>query len=205
MYMAWTANDPDEEQGKRTLVTFRLDRQTYALSIEPVEQIVEMVTVTPIPQVNALVQGVINVRGKAVPVVNLRRYFGLPEVDRRLDLHIILAKSGAWRVGLVVDQVLNVISLPAGQIICPSEIMPDGLGSVPFLQGLVQSEAGTVLVLDPDRLFLPDQVRSLTLPATLQEVWAAARPEALATAGSPPANTPSSRASEDTPVQEAAA
>ncbi len=203
--MAWTANDPDEGQGQRTLVTFRLNRQTYALPIEPVEQIVEMVTITPVPQVNAIVQGVINVRGKAVPVVNLRHYFGLPEVDRRLDLHIILAKSGAWRVGLVVDQVLNVVSLPAGQIVCPSEIMPDGLGSVPFLQGLVQSDAGAVLVLDPDRLVLPDQVRSLALPAAMKEMWAAARPASLVEGGSPPTGTPTNGMLEDAPAQEAAA
>ena len=169
------------QTANRNLVTFRLDWQTYALPIESVEQVIEMVTVTPIPQVNHLVQGVINVRGKAVPVVNLRRYFGLPEADPHLDPHIILAQTGMWRVGLVVDQVLNVISLPANEVVRPSEVLPEGLGSAPFLRGLVQSQDGMVLVLDPDHLFLPDQVRDLALPAAIKEALTA-RPGAPAEA-----------------------
>ncbi len=154
----------------RNLVTFRLGRQTYALPIEPIEQIVEMVTVTPIPQINPLVQGVINVRGRAMPIVNLRRYFSLPEADPSLDAHIILAQFGAWHVGLVVDQVLNVISLPADRIVRPSQVLPEELGSARFLRGLVQSQDGVVLVLDPDHLFRPDQTRDLALPVVAQEV-----------------------------------
>src|SRR5512137_2172701 len=119
--MRWEKDMVDADAGthiaNRNLVTFRLGQQLYALPIEPIEQIVEMVTVTPIPQVNPLVQGVINVRGKAVPVVNLRRYFGLPEADSSLDAHIILAQIGAWRVGLVVDHVLNVVNLPSDEVV----------------------------------------------------------------------------------------
>jgi purine-binding chemotaxis protein CheW len=189
MNMAWTANDPDEEQGQRTLVTFQLHCQTYALPIEPVEQIVETVTVTPIPQANRLVQGVINVRGKAVPAVNLRRYFGLPEADTSLDAHIILARAGAWRVGLVVDQVLDVVSLPANEVVHPSEVLPEGLGSALFLRGLVQSQGGMVLVLDPDQLFLADQVHGLALPAAIEEALAA-RPETSAEAAPPGGDPP---------------
>ena len=64
---------------EKSLVTFRLDSQTYALPIEPLVQIIEMVTITPIPQINSSVEGMINLRGTAVPVVNLGRHFGLPD------------------------------------------------------------------------------------------------------------------------------
>ncbi len=162
--------DAGTQTTNRNLITFRLGQQTYALPIEPIEQIVEMVTVTPLPQANPLVRGVINVRGKAMPLINLRRYFGLPEADPSLDAHIILAQIGAWRIGLVVDQVLNVVSLPVNRIVRPSEIMPEGLSGVSFLCGLVQSQDGLVLVLDPDLLFRPDQLRDLAaLPVAAQK------------------------------------
>lgn len=132
---------------QQTLVTFQLGRQTYALPIEPIVQIIEMVTITPVPQVNPAVEGVINVRGKAVPVINLCRYLRLPQSPLRLHTPIILVQTADRLVGLVVDQVLDVISLPASRLTRPADILPESLGNVPILQDLVNTDAGMVLLL----------------------------------------------------------
>jgi len=135
------------------LVTFRLDRQTYALPIEPIVQIIEMVAITPIPQVNPAVEGVINVRGTAVPVVNLRCHLGLPEAKLQLHTPIILVQTGERMVGLIVDQVADVLNISADQITRPKDMLPDGLSDAPLLQGLMHTSQGAVLLLDLERLW----------------------------------------------------
>jgi purine-binding chemotaxis protein CheW len=140
--------------GVCNLIAFRLDRQTYALPIESIIKIVEMVTITPIPQVNHSVEGVINFHGAAVPIVNLRRHLGLPATGRQLHTPIVLVQTGERMVGLIVDEVTNVLNVPAEQIVHPAEILPEGLGDSPLLQGLAHTPAGMVLMLDLDHLFL---------------------------------------------------
>jgi purine-binding chemotaxis protein CheW len=145
----------------RDWVTFRLGRQIYALPIEPVVRIIEMVAITPLPQVNGVVEGVINLRGKSVPVINLRRLFGLPLEPFRLRTPIILVQIGAQTFGLVVDEVIDVLSLTPGQIATMKEIMPEGVGETLVLYGLVHVQNDTVLLLDLDHMLSPGQMRAL--------------------------------------------
>jgi purine-binding chemotaxis protein CheW len=170
----------------RNLVTFRLDRQTYALPIEPIVQIIEMVTITPIPQVNHSVEGVINVRGAAVPVINLRRHLGLPEAKLQLHTPIILVQTGERMVGLIVDQVSDVLNVNAGQITCPSDLLPDGLSDAPLLRGLIQSPAGAVLLLDLEHLWAsnPAQLaQTLEALSAVEASWEHDQPEPVEAAG----------------------
>jgi purine-binding chemotaxis protein CheW len=161
MNVELTSMDLGNPAEQRTLVAFRLDQQTYALHIEPIMQIIEMVTIMPIPQISNAVEGIINVRGAPVPVVNLRRYLGLPEATLQLHTPIILAQVGELMVGLIVDEVLDVLSLPGGQIARPAEILPEGLGEAPILQGLAHTPDGMLLLLDLEHLFLPHQAQVL--------------------------------------------
>ena len=149
--------NPDQQ----ILVTFQLDRQTYALPIAHIAQIVEMVTITPVPQAGPAVEGVIHVRGAAVPVVNLRRHFGLPESPLQLHTPIILVETGRWTVGLIVDEVLDVLQLPVAQIARPADVLPADLEATPILQGLARTPGGTLLLLDLEHLFRPDQAQAL--------------------------------------------
>jgi purine-binding chemotaxis protein CheW len=135
------------------LVTFRLERQVYALPIEPIQQIIEMVTITPVPQVNHSVEGVINFRGRAVPVVNLRRHLGLPRLALKLHTPIILILFGEYLIGLIVDEVQNVITCATGDIVAPQDILPEGLGETPLLKGLLRAHEKVVLLLDVAHLF----------------------------------------------------
>jgi purine-binding chemotaxis protein CheW len=143
------------------LVTFRLDRQVYALPIEPIQQIIEMVTITPVPQVNHSVEGVINFRGKAIPVVNLRRHLGMPKIALKLHTPIILVTFGEHLVGIIVDEVMDVLNCAASDVVHPREILPEGLGETPLLKGLLRSNETVVLLLDVDHLFQAGQAQSL--------------------------------------------
>ena len=185
MNVELTLTDLGNPADQRNLVVFRLDQQTYALPIEPIVQIIEMVTITPIPQVSDTVEGVINVRGVPILVVNLRRHLGLPEAALQLHTPIVLAQVGESMVGLIVDEVLDVLSLPGGQITRPADILLEGLGEAPIFQGLAHTPDGMMLLLlDLEHLFLPHQVQVLaqaveTLPEVVVE----------GASGEPPAET----------------
>jgi purine-binding chemotaxis protein CheW len=142
-------------------VTFRLGQQIYAVPIDPVVQIVEMVAVTSIPQVDHAIEGVINYHGVTVPVVDLRRHLGLPCDPPGLDVHIMIVTLGERMVGLIVDQVIQVLDLLEAQIAGVEDILPEGLGDVPILDGVIHTPEGTVILLDVDRLFLPRQAQAL--------------------------------------------
>jgi len=151
----------EKRQAFRSLVTFRLGQQAYALPIESIVQIVEIVTIVPIPRINHSVEGVINYHGKAIPAVNLRRHLGLPVVPFGLDTHIMVAESAGRTIGLLVDQVLSVSELPDAEISNPGDILPDGLGEVPFLSGVTHVTGEMVFVLDLEHLFVGQPAEQL--------------------------------------------
>jgi purine-binding chemotaxis protein CheW len=144
-----------------TLVTFGLGSQTYALPIAPVRQIIEMVTITPLPQINHTVAGVINFHGTLVPVINLRRHLSMDDAPLQLHTPIILVNISERLVGLIVDQVLDVLERTADQIIDPNNLLPEGMGDIPLLQGLIHYQDGSILILNLEQLFKSSQTRSL--------------------------------------------
>ncbi len=141
------------QEGWVSLVTFRLEQQVYALQIEPIRQIIEMITVTAVPQVKKEIEGVINFHGLPVPVINLRRQLSLPPAALQLHTPIILVTLSNRLVGLIVDEVLEVLNLPQSQVIRPDMMLPDGMGEASALHGLIQMEGKTVICLELDRLF----------------------------------------------------
>ncbi|MBN1811167.1 MAG: purine-binding chemotaxis protein CheW [Anaerolineae bacterium] len=152
---------------RQNVVAFRLDKQTYALPIEPIAQIIEMVAVTPIPQLDAVVEGVINVHGEAVAVVKLRRHFGLSDAPLQLNTPILLMRISGQTIGLIVDEVTDVFNLPTDQIVQLGEILPEELGNAPIFRGLTYVADDAVLMLDPDQLFRPDQLEILARAADM--------------------------------------
>ncbi len=152
---------PSAEAEMTTLVTFRLERQMYALPIEPIVRIIEMVAITPLLQVHAAVEGVINVHGQAVPVINLRRLFGLPAAAIQLRTPIILVQPAERMYGLIVDEVVDIIQLPAAHISRVADILPEGVGEAPVLRGLAHGQNQTMLVVDLDHLLSATHLKAL--------------------------------------------
>ncbi len=166
------------------LVTFRLDRQLYALPIEPIRQIIEMVTITPVPQVRSSVEGVINFRGSAVPVVNLRQHLGMSKAPLKLHTPIILVNTCNRLVGLIVDEVLDVLDRLSSEIINPRDVLPEELGDTPLLRGLFRSAEKMIMLLDIEHLFSLQQANTLAHSfAASEHDWAGVG-MVLATSGS---------------------
>jgi purine-binding chemotaxis protein CheW len=129
------------------LLAFDLETQRYALRLSAVQQVARMVAVNPLPKAPDIVFGVINVHGKIVPVLNVRRRFGLPG-KREIDLNdqLIIANTLRRSVALVVDSVIGVLDLPAAQMIETNAIVP----GVKHVQGITNLNGDILFVHDLD-------------------------------------------------------
>ncbi|MBN1875932.1 MAG: purine-binding chemotaxis protein CheW [Anaerolineae bacterium] len=159
-------NRPDvysstEMTGENVLV-FRLGQQLYALPVVLVVQIVDMVTITPIPQVDPAIVGVINVHGILLPVMDMRRQLGLAETPLRLHTHMVLVnmakQTGAQvrQLGLIVDEVIEVLAIVPEQKMQLADVLPARFherGNVSVaVTGVARTSLGTVLLLDMEQL-----------------------------------------------------
>jgi purine-binding chemotaxis protein CheW len=151
-----------DKKVKRNLVSFRLGRQTCALPIEPIVQIIPMVTITPVPKTDPSILGVIKVHGKLVPVVSLHRAFSLPDVSFHLYTPILLIEHNAHTIGLIVDDVLDVLTLPGEEIRHPIDLIPEEFAVDSIINGLINTPKGMVILLDVEHLFLPTQDLAMT-------------------------------------------
>jgi purine-binding chemotaxis protein CheW len=91
------------------LVVFELDNQHYGIDIEQVEGIIKMQPITGIPHAPVCLEGVINLRGTVVPIINLRKRFNLPTSEIVDDSRIVVVYMGLEKVGLIVDGVSQVV------------------------------------------------------------------------------------------------
>jgi purine-binding chemotaxis protein CheW len=139
------------------LVVFRLDRQRYALSLTAVGRIVRAVEVTALPSAPEIVLGVIDVEGRILPVLNIRRRAGLPEREIRPTDQFLLAQTTQRTVVLAVDEAEGVIERPMMTITRPASIVP-GLEQI---QGVITLEDGLALIYDLDRFLSLDEARAL--------------------------------------------
>jgi purine-binding chemotaxis protein CheW len=154
-------------------VAFRLHQQIYALPIEAIVQVISMVTITPIPRSHPVIMGIINLRGAAVPVISLHRFLGLPEPRLQVHTPLILIRFGAQVIGVIADEVLDVIQFGLEQIIHPQEILPEGLKDIPNLHGIVYFQQRVVLLIELEQLFISERGRGLAEAVQLAPLIAA--------------------------------
>ncbi len=136
-----------------SVIAFRLEKQTFALPLQVIVQILPMMEITPIPHLSHIVKGSINVRGEAILVISLRLHFNLPEKAPQLYTPLLLLNIHNRPLALIVDEVLDVMNLPLENLDALENILPEGIENTPLLQGLGYFNDETILVLNPDQLF----------------------------------------------------
>jgi purine-binding chemotaxis protein CheW len=137
------------------IVTFRLGDELFAADIFAVERVLRYTTPTPVPNVPAWIEGVIDYQGRVVPVINLRRRFELPDAPVPSDGRIlVLTVEDEW-VAATVDGVLDVSALDPSRIAPPPSLFR-GLAAS-YLRGVVRRNDRLVVFLDVPRLFSADE------------------------------------------------
>nr|WP_320114026.1 chemotaxis protein CheW [uncultured Desulfuromonas sp.] len=130
------------------IIIFTLDELDCAIALEAVEQVVRMVEITPLPEAPALVQGIINVQGAVVPVVDLRQRFGMDQRPITLTDQLIIVRWAERVLALKIDSVREVCLCPEETLTSSDAIFPH----LPFLDGVVTSADGLILIHDLDQL-----------------------------------------------------
>lgn len=152
-----TSNLAERVAGK--FLTFDLAEEEYGLEILRVREIIGMMAITPVPRTPDFVRGVINLRGKVIPVVCLRRLFGQPEAEATAQNCIIvldIEHAGQRRlIGVVVDEVAEVASLDTSQIEPPPDL--GGSASLSCVRGVGLLGKRVMMLLDAGDL-LADQL-----------------------------------------------
>ena len=137
-------------------VGFQIDDQQYAFRIEQIQEIVNLEQVTKTPQVANYVEGVSNLRGSIIPIINLRKLLGLPPKPSDSETRTIVINVGQRTMGCTVDAVSQVIRIPEQSIQpAPDTMTTDGNQDI---AGFAKLDDDLVILLDIDELFSPQRL-----------------------------------------------
>ena len=149
-------------------VSFNLSSEQYAIPIQYVEAIIKMQKLTHMPQAPAYVEGVTNLRGAVLPVIDLRKRLGLPAEEYNLETRIIVIQVEEKKIGLIVDAVHAVLTLSSKQI-DPTPALVTRLDSE-FISGIAKTDQQLLILLEISGIF-----SSTPAPAALPRLSAISR------------------------------
>ena len=147
-----------DREGK--YLTFELANEEYGIGILKVKEIIGMMPVTSVPQTPEFLKGVINLRGKVIPVVDLRTKFGMPfreDTDKTCIIVVQIERNGQLAtMGIIVDEVSEVLDINADQIDPPPEF---GMNiRTDFILGIGKLEQKVVILLDVDKVLSEGEI-----------------------------------------------
>lgn len=154
------------------LVTFGLGGEEFAVDILAVQEINRMMTLTRVPQSPPEVEGVINLRGKIIPVIDLRKRFSLERAQQSEQSRIVVVEVHGRVLGFIVDRVSEVLRI-SSKIVEPAPQMVCSVDS-DFIAGVGKLQDRLLILLDLAKLFDPARVQSITAGSAQQPALAAA-------------------------------
>lgn len=141
--------------GERQYITFRLE-EDYGIELTRIKEIIRHQEMTAIPEAPPFILGILNLRGTAVPVIDARRLFQLPEKEINAFSVIIVMEVLGRLVGLLVDAVSDMVSIKDSDITSPPKFSERK--GTRFIKGMVQKEKKFIMILDVGRLFSTDEI-----------------------------------------------
>jgi len=156
------ANTAKDKAGK--YLTFKLSAEDYGLEILKVQEIIKMMDITKVPRTPHFVRGVINLRGKVIPVVDLRLKFSMDEMgttDKTCVIVVQVARNaGIVTMGIIVDEVSEVLDI-AGEDIEPSPSFGTTVDTR-FILGMAKTKGSVKILLDIDKVLSGDELEAVT-------------------------------------------
>jgi purine-binding chemotaxis protein CheW len=143
-------DDDDEDTQKDKYLTFTVGSEDYGIEVRCVTEIIGIQKITDVPDMPDYVKGVINLRGKVIPVMDVRLRFRMPEREYDDRTCIVVVSVNGSAVGLVVDTVREVVDIPENQIELPPEVAEGNLQR--YIKGLGKMGEDVKILLDVDNL-----------------------------------------------------
>lgn len=145
------------DESSEQLVVFKLAGEIYGVNISLVNTIIRMQDITQIPNTNRFIEGVINLRGSIIPVINLRSRFNLPEADATKASRIVVVEAGGQLIGMTVDAVAETMRFSAHDIEPPSPVIASI--DAEYLRGVGKSGDQLVILLDLDKVLVSSTLK----------------------------------------------
>ena len=143
-------NGQEHEGDLLQLVTFRIGDEEFGVDILSVQEIIRLMQITMVPHAASFIEGVINLRGKVIPVVNMRTRFNMPALEHDGNTRIVVMEFNQKIVGFLVDGVSEVLRIPASTVE-PAPPVVCGIGSE-YIRGVGKLEDRLLILLDVDTL-----------------------------------------------------
>ena len=161
-----SSNLPPSRRHSSQYVGFELDGQAYAFRIDQIQEIVILNQVTKTPQVPDFVEGVANLRGAIIPIINLRKLFRLPAREADGDTRTIVVNVGERTMGCTVDLVSQVIRIPEENVqAAPETVTGNGAH---YISGFARVEGRLLILLDIDELLDPRKLEQVNQAAAVE-------------------------------------
>jgi len=157
-----TSTVGQQQQAGGAFLTFFLDDDEYGFEILKVQEIICMMSVTPVPRIPPFVKGVINLRGKVIPIIDLRLKFAMPAVAQTEETCIIVVRAQGVAMGIVVDKVSEVLDIAPEDIdilSCVAAVNTD------YILGIGKAASKVTVLLDIDKILSTDEVVELRTTA----------------------------------------
>jgi purine-binding chemotaxis protein CheW len=143
------------------VVVFRLSDEKFGLEISQVKEIIRMQDITPMPKASEFIEGVINLRGRIIAVISMCRRFEIKETERTSKSRIIVAEAGEDDVGLIVDEVPEVVRISEDDIDPAPEMLETGVHSE-FIRGVAKVEGRIIVLLDMERILSHEETEQIS-------------------------------------------
>ena len=153
------------------IVGFRVGRETFGVPISLVHEIVRVPDITAVPEAPDCIEGVINLRGKIVSVVDLRKRFGEPEIRRTKKNRILVVEVAGKMVGLIVDSASEVLKVPPSEVEQPPEVFEEG--ELNYVTGVGKLKDRLVIMVDLNKILQRGELRKISAFAEKQTISAA--------------------------------
>ena len=147
------------------LVSFVVGEEEFAVSILAVQEINRMMQITRVPQSPPFVEGVINLRGKIIPVINLRERFGMDKLENVEDMRIIVVEVNDRVIGFTVDQVNEVLRISADIVDSAPQMSLSGNVDRDYVQGVGKLDDRLLILLSLECLFSDEELTELSAAA----------------------------------------
>lgn len=141
----------DHSSSEKQCVIFKLGAETFGLDIDKVKEIVLYQEPTRIPGTSGSFEGVINLRGHVIPIVNLKHRFSFSEEEITKNTRIVVIEICDKTVGVVVDKVTEVIMIPMEAVEKPSSIIDSDVGEN-YITGVAKLDSGLVILLAMEKV-----------------------------------------------------
>lgn len=141
------------------LVAFRIDNHLYGLPLAAVERVLPMAELSPLPVGPSIVLGILNLHGRILPVLDIRRRFSLPDRGYDPSAHLLVSRTATRTVVLPADEVVGVLAVDPAAVVQRALIDP-GIGHV---AGIAQTSAGLLFIHDLDAFLSLEEEEQLTV------------------------------------------